>query len=702
MPKPMILSLKIQHSSLCARTAMLVSILVTWCVPACSPDMHPPAAVNAFLDVSSRDFTARGPVKLDGQWEFYWNRLISPAEFKEAFGDADRHAIHVPGTWDILAVNGVSLPGHGYATYRLKVKLPAAGVRYGLKLKESGTAYRLWVDGVPIASNGTVGADRSRSIPQFLPGVFFFTPASRDIEITIQVSNFHDKKGGIWHSILLGLDSQITSIREWAIMVDSMLFGILFIMAVYHLGLYILRRRDRSALYFCAYCAIIALRTLLMGERLLISFMPDFNWELELKLEHMTFYLGVPFFALFFRSLYRDEVNRNVVRVIAAAGAAFTAVLAATPARIHTHLVTPFQFVTIFAILYCCYALSRAIINRRQGAWLILAGFLFISSTVINDFLYDHGLVNTGYMLSWGLLVFIFFQSFVISMRFSGAFSRAETLSGELMASKKQIEDYNISLEQKVWQRTEKIIEQKIFLEQQIAMAEKLQRTLLPDRIPAAGRINIAHLYVPMMGVGGDLFDFRQRGEESLGIFICDVSGHGVAGAILASMVKMSLNSWDAHLERPAQALGEIHGLLKDKLGSNFISACACFIDLNTGVMRSSNAGHPSIIIIRKDGEMSQVNTRGHVMADLFSSRFEEAETILRDGDRIVLYTDGITEARDSTGELYGESRFMDLLDGLRDRTPRQMCDGVFDAVKSFCANSEGMEDDITLIVMEY
>ncbi len=678
-----------------------VSTAFILCILSCSRTTAP-SALQGVIDLTEWDFTARGPVKLDGTWEFYWGKLISPASFKDEKIAAARRYASVPNTWNRIPDNGGYFPGEGHATYRAIVKLPRSGVRYGLKIREMSSAYRLYVNGILIASNGTAGDRRESMVPQFLPLIAFFKSAGGDNEIIIHVSNYYEKHGGIWHSMYIGLDRQIITMRERSIFMEAALTGILFIMALYHLGLFIMRPGDRSSLYFFLYCLIIAVRTIVMGERLLIRSFPNFNWELALKLEHTTLYLGVPVFALFFYSLFREEVHSAVIKLYSAIGIAFTAVLIVTPARIHTLLITPFQIATLAAILYFLRALAMAISKRRQGALILLTGFVLISAAVVNDILYDHGMVNTGYIVSWGLLVFIFFQSLIVSMRFSKDFTRAEQLTAELMSSKKQIEEYNATLEDKVLQRTEKIINQNIFLEHQIALAEKLQKALLPTRVPQTGDVVIAHHYVPMMNVGGDLYDFRLREGKGIGIFICDVSGHGVAGAFLSSMVKMSLNGWDNTIEKPGKTLADIHTSLKDKLGAYFISAIACYIDFSTGLFRAACAGHPPIILLRSGGLLEQVRPRGRVISPLFSPDFPDVETSLERGDKMVLYTDGITEARDPARELFGEEKFTALLSGLASCSPEDICRQVLARIKAYSTGTYGIEDDITLIVAEY
>ena len=115
-------------------------------------------AVQGVLDLTQWDFDRRGPAELSGEYEFYWNQHLSPADFDAASPPLPSGFINVPGFWNGYRLNDSELQGRGYATYRLTVHLPAAGIHLGLKVLEVSTAYRLYVDGVEMAAVGVAAA----------------------------------------------------------------------------------------------------------------------------------------------------------------------------------------------------------------------------------------------------------------------------------------------------------------------------------------------------------------------------------------------------------------------------------------------------------------------------------------------------------------------------------------------------------------
>lgn len=659
-----------------------------------------PIAENGIIDLSSYDFFSRGPAKLDGMWEIHWGKLLEPVDFTKSKADSPSY-VHVPDTWDRHTIGGKHLPGIGHATFRLKILLPRGLNHFGLKIQEASSAYRLFVNGTLVSSNGKVGTDRTASIPQFLPKIAQFSTENSEAEIILQISNYHEKNGGPWHSMCVGLPEQIAKLREARVFIEAALIGILLVIGIYHLGLFIIRPKERSSFFFFFYCITIALRTVLMGERLLVFFFPNFPWELGVRLEHITFYMGIPLFSYFLTSLYPAEIHRYFSRALLAAGLIASAVVFTTPPLIFTHLVTPFQIITLIALLYWVYGIILSILRKEEDSILVFAGFIVIAATAVNDMLYARGTINTGYMISIGLLILIFVLSFTISFRFSRSFTRAEKLSEELRKSKEQVEEYNRTLEQKIFERSAKIIEQNAFFEMQVDMAGRLQRSLLPSTLPRIAEANVATLYLPSMGVGGDIYDFRMNESSGLGMFIADVSGHGIAAALIASMLKMSLNRWDVFLEHPSGLFKEIHAALSDKIGNNFVSSCACYIDFKKRILRTAIAGHPCPVIVNANGSFKQNESRGHVISNLFSSNFFDSEITLNQGDKIILYTDGIIEARNARGELFGETRFFGILKEHARLSPHELCEKIHHEVLSHIREQQ-QEDDITMVIAQY
>jgi serine phosphatase RsbU (regulator of sigma subunit)/HAMP domain-containing protein len=266
-----------------------------------------------------------------------------------------------------------------------------------------------------------------------------------------------------------------------------------------------------------------------------------------------------------------------------------------------------------------------------------------------------------------------------------------------------EISNFNESLERKVEERTHTIQEQSQELEKQIMIAKKIQLSLLPEDVPKIKGASLSFRYQPMMGVGGDFIDFDYKNENDLLLFICDVSGHGVPAAFLATMVKMSLQDCYELKLGPAESLKRIHKALQGKLSGHFLSAIYCHINLTDGIMTSANAGHLPILKVGLTGEYEFINSKGRIICEAFKPNSEEVRTELKVGDKIILYTDGITEARNLNHEMFTDKRLTDISLLYHFDSSFDLCNKIYDSVLNFTGNSQSQfTDDITILVAEY
>ena len=389
-----------------------------------------PQAVQGVLDLTAWNFDQDGPAELNGEYEFYWQQHLSPTEFLAEPPPVKTAFITVPGFWKGLDVKGRPLPGDGYATYRLKVLVKDRGERLALKLFDFGTAFAMYLNGEKACMVGVPGQTAETTVPRYYTQVVELTSLEKKIDIVFQVSNFHHRRGGLWHVVTLGLEKDIRALTEKRIGFDLFLFGSILIMAFYHLGLFILRTKNRSPLYFSLFCLLIAIRIFTTGERFLTHLYPAINWELLLKLEY-SWYLAVPVFGLFMQSLF-PEFSKRFCQMIVILGVLSALIVFLTPARIFTHTLPVFQVITLSTIVYGFYVLVFASIHKREGALVFLVGFVVLGLTVANDMLHVATLIQTGYYAPFGLFIFILAQAIMHSMRFSRAFATVETQYQEL------------------------------------------------------------------------------------------------------------------------------------------------------------------------------------------------------------------------------------------------------------------------------
>ena len=415
----------------------------------------PPKAVNGVLDLNNWDLKKDGPIDLTGEWEFYWNNHLTPKDFFKSNPPQKTGLMRVPGCWNSYLLEGKPLSGDGYATYRLKVLMNDQKGSFALNRLDIGTAFNVYVNGEKIGFAGVAGKTVETAVPNFSQDVSDFISETNLVDIILQVSNFHHRLGGPWEVIRLGREKEIRKIRERRLVFDLFLCGSILIISLYHLCLFFLRRKDRSPLYFGIFCFLIALRLLATGERYFIHLFPGMDWELVFKIEYLAFYLAVPIFAMFVHSLFYREFSKRVLRIIQFFGIIFSCIVLLTPARIYSHTVQSYQIITVMSCIYGIYVLGLSSVRKREGAFLFSIGFIVLFFTVVNDIVYSRMITQIGYFAPFGLFVFILFQAFLLSRRFSMAFNTVEKQGEKLMeANKAHRQEINER------QRTEKALQE--------------------------------------------------------------------------------------------------------------------------------------------------------------------------------------------------------------------------------------------------
>jgi PAS domain S-box-containing protein len=405
-----------------------------------SPGSGFPLAKQGVLDLSQWDLTVQGPIALSGQWEFHWGQLREPEDDLEGGRPETKNFIKVPGVWNGHEAEGKKISGSGYATYRLRVLVKPTGEPLAFKFLSLGTAYTLYVNGKITASAGKVGKSRDTMIPDWRPQVAAFISEGDHLDIVLQVSNFHHRKGGITEAIRIGTESDIRRIRERELAFQLFLCGSIFIIGLYHLGIFILRRNDLSPLYLGLFCFLLALYTLLAGERYFLHLFPSSSWELRTKLTNVSSFLSVPIFLAFIHSLFSQEVNKRFLRLLQCAILALAVIVIFTNAVVYSHIIPVYHLLTLIAGIYVLSILILALRRKREGAGIVLTGMAIILVALINDVLYDNGIIKTGQFIYLGLFLFIFSQSFFLSLRFSKAFSTIETQGQALAETNKTIQ----------------------------------------------------------------------------------------------------------------------------------------------------------------------------------------------------------------------------------------------------------------------
>lgn len=436
--------------------AVVVGLVASFAIVSV-PDSPKFQSEKGILDLT-QVHVSKQPVKLNGEWEFYWHELLSPEDIQmrsEMDGNRDRW-ISIPNSWLGYRLDGQQLDGTGFATYRLVIQLSEQdrNERLALRLPTIFHAYKLWVNGELLAEVGEVGQDKSSVTPQLATKLVFFQPENDTVELVMQVANFHHKRGGITKYIELGGSDVLTVRTNLKIAAEMFITASLLVIGMYHLLLFVLRRKDRAPLYFGLFTLMFGIRSLLVGEHMITQLFPDFQWGLQFKIEYLILCSGAYIITMYFDCIFPNYVSRWFHLCTRIVTSAFCIVVVVTPAIIYTKMLPMIGVMVVVHMIYLIVGLVKVAMWRMEGALIFLLVSMVALVTVINDFLYYNEWSPIGNTSPLGMLVFTIAQMILLSSRFTRAASNEERFTRELQESNNKLTEMNMNLERIVMERT--------------------------------------------------------------------------------------------------------------------------------------------------------------------------------------------------------------------------------------------------------
>jgi class 3 adenylate cyclase len=389
-----------------------------------------PVVEKGKLNLIFWNFEKMGPIFLYGKWKFYWNEFIDPLD-----PPATNYFTEVPSIWNDFKLNKNNPKGSGFASYSAHILLPLDGVKrkkLGLRLKEESTAYKLFIDGELITQRGITSKSREASLPQYGNRTVFFETDKEEINITLHISNYHHRNGGMWSTPILGTQEQILLLKYERNFVEFVLGGSILIISIYHFMLYFFRRVDEPSLYFCIFCLITLARIISTGEIFLVQFFPNIPIEIVTKLEYGSFFLLAPSFLKFIKVLFPEDIPDQLVKFFSLLGLTMFFLTLLTNFKIYNHF-TDFNYIVILTIVVIIYFyLILCITRRRIDALTIFIFANIFCIFIFNDILGTLRIIHTTDFLPIGVFIFMLSQSIILSRRLSTAYRDVESLSIEL------------------------------------------------------------------------------------------------------------------------------------------------------------------------------------------------------------------------------------------------------------------------------
>ncbi len=344
---------------------------------------------------------------------------------------------------------------------------------------------------------------------------------------------------------------------------------------------------------------------------------------------------------------------------------------------------------TAFAFLYlsCTIYYNQTVLS---GGMVLMSLYAFFIFRLRFHFAV---LFSTIYMLVYqGLLFGLGFSpaDLYITSSMIWAAQAAFVVSGHLMEQTSR----------NLFMSTKALSDRNREIERDLVIARMIMDNLLPKEITGLPGVRAGALYIPLDSVGGDFYGIRND-DGAIKLFIADVSGHGLASSYLALFTKLSLDRIDPGAT-PDSAMAELNDMVCGAtVRSNYVTAFLGRLDPGAGMFTFASAGHPPALLCRRvTGEIIELKARGTAMGWFPSAGYFGGSISLRPGDRLLLYTDGVTECAARDGELFGEERLKRHMLASRGLAPGDLTKGLVEKLRDFSGRSS-FDDDITLLVVD-
>lgn len=432
---------KLKKSYFIVIILIMISLIPIFLYVSKKPVINQPIAQNGYLDISRWDFGKNGNIKLDGEWEFYWNKLLTPEDFiKQKLHNPDGY-ISVPSAWN-GSIGEVQLSDKGAATYRLKVHLSDAQRAMGIKTTSIRMSSRIFIDGTEILSSGSPALSPNDGyVMANTPYATAFHPEGNEIEIIVQVADFDYKAGGIVQSIYLGKQNDIYMMSVRNNFLNGFLSACLFITGLYYFFVFLGRRKDVSVLYYSAYAITLSLFEILYGEKVLLQMFESLSnqYSILVKLHNVILYLTVIFVCLFVRKIAEHAIPRWFIKAILILFGSYSVLYMILPLNIVSEYQNVALLLGMLAYVFIIISLLRAILAKRYGALgkselirLVIA-FTCVLIYFLDGTLFLNNIKSDNYIGYMTMMVFIATISMLLSQQYNKSFRTIEKMNSLLL-----------------------------------------------------------------------------------------------------------------------------------------------------------------------------------------------------------------------------------------------------------------------------
>jgi signal transduction histidine kinase len=441
-----------------------------------------PSAVRGVIDLRQIEYNDRFIIKLNGEWEFYWKKMLRPNDFESGNPIPDIYG-KVPSYWTDYHSGSFTAEKEGYGTYHLTILLPGdfrQTLAFDVPVFDS--SYDLYINDQYYCSNGVPGRSADETKPEYRRNFFRLIPSKDTLSIVINVSNYNHRRGGFWLPLKFGAFSAVQKqlANSWA--VEWATISLLLGFSLFFLFFYLIYPKEKAMGYFCMSTIGLALRPLFTSH-FLINSITTISWTWIVRFEYLGLYTVIVGWLWFAIALYPSDFFRRSGRIISVF---FTIIFFLTfflPVKIFSYSTLAVYPTMLLMMIYAIIQSFLGILKKNRIDYVYFSAFILLVAGGIHDIRVSLGKSEsaTGYVMTYIVVLFIFIQAAMLLYKWVRSYYEMDKLRNEL-------EFMNRNLEQLVGERTRELKKRTDEIENQKGRIE-LQNKQLSDTIQLKNKL---------------------------------------------------------------------------------------------------------------------------------------------------------------------------------------------------------------------
>jgi signal transduction histidine kinase len=441
-----------------------------------------PTAVKGILDLRKIKDPDHFTLNLNGEWEFYWKKMLRPNDFLTRDIKPDYYG-KVPSYWNKYPKKSVKTEKFGYATYRLTIILPPGfNNPLAVDMPVFNSSYDIYINGKYLGGNGTTGVSADETKPEYNRVFLRFMPNSDSVSIVINISNYEHRLGGFWFPVKFGTFSEVQKpmANGWAGAWSDL--SILMGFSIFFLFFFLIYPREKTIGFFSIATFGLAFRPLFTSHFLILNIF-DMPWVWIVRCEYLGLYLIIISWAWFILTLYPSKFFRIITYVLTGIFVPASILTLFLPVRIFSYSILISYPSILVVMVYPLYKSIKGTLKKNVVDIMYLMAFLIMFLGGLHDMKVNsgNGSDGIGYVFTYLVVVFVFIQAAIIMYKWVTAFQEKEKLQNQLEFMNRNLELLVNERTQELKTRNEEIITQNKKIE--------LQNTELSDTILLKNRI---------------------------------------------------------------------------------------------------------------------------------------------------------------------------------------------------------------------